>query len=151
KKWEYKPLVIPAETTTYFNGTLIVYTSPIQVTALDINTGKPVWQYAATQKRPSIFSTSGHLFVVEEKGVKEYRIGKTTEGVTDKETLTGLAQAYLAKGDRKQSELFVEKAAGIEANYPPLVLVRARLLKAQGNLGGAGKELARYARLVGLD
>jgi outer membrane protein assembly factor BamB len=82
---------------------------------------------------------------------KESAITQTPQTVTDKETLTALGRVYQAKGDLVRARLFIDKASEIDANYPPLELVRSRLSKAQGHMDEARRELARYASLVGLD
>jgi tetratricopeptide (TPR) repeat protein len=161
KKWEY-PSVDPLAEATYFNGTVTVYTSPLQMSALDVVTGNVLWQYASARK-PYVFMSArsasaiarspneSGFFIVEENGVKEYGVTPVSHRVTDKETLTELARAYQAKGDLDQARVFVDKASDIDANYPPLALLRGRLSKAQGRAEEAGRELARYASLIGLD
>ena len=157
KKWEY-PSIAPKEETTYFNRVITVYTAPLQLSALDVATGKLLWQYDVTigGRMPRVFTTAARFFILGETGVKEYSVGKRpppslNQAVTDKETLTELAGVYVVKGDLEQARVFVEKASEIDGNYPPLTLARARLLKAQGSKDRAGRELARYASLVGLD
>jgi len=132
------------------------------MSALDVVSGKVLWQYASTRK-PYVFVNArsasaiarspndSRFFIVEEGGVKEYAITRTFQSATDKQTLTELARAYQAKGDLSQASLFVAKASEIDTNYPPLELVRSRLSKAQGHTEQAARELARYASLVGLD
>ena len=144
KNWEYGPVDNLGEV-TYFNGVVTLYTSPVQISALDVATGKVLWAYADGRK-PHVFMAAGRFFILGDTGVKEYAAGKppAPDSVTEKETLTELARTYLAKGDSKQAGVFVEKASLVDSNYLPLVLVRARLLK-------SGPELARYASLVGFD
>jgi outer membrane protein assembly factor BamB len=161
KRWEY-PSVDPLAEATYFNGTVTVYTSPQQMSSLDVVTGNILWQYASARK-PYVFVNDGaerkrdsappqgKFFVVEEKGVKEYEIHPASSTVTDKQTLTELARVYQAKGDLAQARIFVDKASGIDANYPPVELLRSRLSKAQGRVDEGGRELAQYAGMVGLD
>jgi outer membrane protein assembly factor BamB len=120
------------------------------MSALDVVTGKVLWQYAST-RTPYVFTNNGRFHIVEEKGVKEYAITHTPHTVTDKETMTELARVYQAKGDLTRAHLFIDKASEIDANYPPLELVRSRLSKAERHEGAARLELARYASLVGLD
>jgi outer membrane protein assembly factor BamB len=149
KKWEY-PSVDPLAEATYFNGAIAVYTSRTRMSALDAVTGRTLWQYAGSS-RPYVFLSGGHFFIVDENGVKEHAMGNRSDTVTEKDTLTELARVCQAKGDLEQAQGFLKKASEIDANYPPIVLVRSRLLKAQGQREAAGKELARYAGLVGLD
>jgi hypothetical protein len=154
KRWEY-PSVDPLAEATYFNGTITVYTSPQQLSSLDVVSGQVLWQYASARK-PYVFindgaQPQGKFFIVEERGVKEYEIHPASQSVTDKESLTALARAYQAKGDLDQARVFVDKASAIDANYPPLELLRSRLSKAQGHAEEAARELAQYASLVRLD
>jgi serine/threonine protein kinase/outer membrane protein assembly factor BamB len=149
KRWEY-PSVDPLAAATYFNGTITAYTSPQQLSSLDVRSGNVLWQYTST-RRPYVFIDDGRFFIVEDRGVKEYAITPASHSVTDKETMTEIARAYQAKGDLEQTRVFVDKASEIDANYPPLELLRSRLSKAQGRADEAGRELAQYASLVGLD
>jgi TolB-like protein/outer membrane protein assembly factor BamB len=148
KSWEY-PLSVAVDEAMYFNHAIVEATSPTQLTTLDVRTGKMLWQYAAARP-PFVFTTAGRLFLLDDKGAKEYAVDQPADAVSDKQTLTELARVYLEKRDLKQAELFAGKAGEIDASYPPLVLVRARMLKVQGNAVRAGKELAQYASLVGI-
>jgi outer membrane protein assembly factor BamB len=151
KNWEH-PAFLSAADATYFNHTIVENTSPAQMTTLDVRTGKELWQYAASrQPWPYIFTNVGRLFLLDDKGVKEYAVAQPAESISDKQTQTELARAYLAKKDLKDAAVFAKKASDIDASYPPLVRVRAELLKAQGRGEQAAKELAQYAGLVGLD
>jgi outer membrane protein assembly factor BamB len=147
KKWEYS---IAGGQATYFNGVITVYTSPLQLSALSAQSGKLLWKYDGS-RTPYVVTTANRFFILGEKGVKEYSVGRQSTGVTDKETLTELARAYLAKGDLEQAGSFLEKASNLDGNYPPAALVRARLLEAQRKTDDAGQELLRYAGLVGID
>src|SRR5436853_30309 len=80
KRWEY-PSIDPQGEATYFNGVITVYTSPLQMSALDVRTGRLLWQYDATisgigGRPPRVFTTAGRFFILGENGVKEYSIGK---------------------------------------------------------------------------
>jgi serine/threonine protein kinase/outer membrane protein assembly factor BamB len=149
KKWEHSP-VIPLGEVTWFKGAILIYTSLVQISALDAGTGKVLWQHTGATM-PSIHSAASRPFVLDESGVKEYATGPQPEGVTEKATLIELARAYLAKNDLKSARAFVDKTLEQDPGYPDAVLIRARLLKAQGRGAQAGKDLARYASLVGLD
>ncbi len=151
KQWEYSPLHPVFDNSTYVNGVMVVYTSDRQLSALDAETGKTLWQVSSARTPPYAFSRSGRLFILEENGVKEYAIAKTSDTISDKEALSELAQTYLAKGDLREARVFLERASAIDPDYPPLRLAGARLLKAQGHKEAAGRELARYAVLVGVD
>jgi outer membrane protein assembly factor BamB/TolB-like protein len=150
KKWEHAP-ADPNHEATYFNGTILIYTSALQISALEAETGKTLWQVAGT-KTPWLYTSADRLFVLDDVGVKEYATGGAKQGgVTEKETLTELGRAYLAKKDLKSAPAFVEKALELDPNDPGATLVRARLFQAQGRAAEAGRQLARYASLVGLD
>jgi serine/threonine protein kinase/outer membrane protein assembly factor BamB len=149
KTWEYGP-VAAERNVTVFERTAIVYTSPTQLSALDLETGKVLWQFSGSGTTDAL-ANAGRLFIVDDTGVKEYRMTSPPSAVTDKGTLIELAQAYLAKRDVDQARVFVDKAGALDPDDPPLVLVRARLLKAEGNTARGGKELARYVDLVGID
>src|SRR5262249_47662508 len=138
KKWE-SPSGDTRMETTYFNGIITVYNSPVQMSALEVATGKRLWQVDGTRP-PLVYTNAGRFFVLEEHGAKEYAIRKPPKSITDKETLTELAKAYQAKGDPEQVRVFLDKASEIDPNYAPVSLVRSQLLKAQGNMNEAGRE-----------
>jgi hypothetical protein len=62
KKWEY-PSVDPLLDATYFNGAVTVYTSPGQMAALDVVTGKVLFQYIGDGK-PYVFTNNGRLHIM---------------------------------------------------------------------------------------
>jgi serine/threonine protein kinase/outer membrane protein assembly factor BamB len=149
KRWEYQP-VAPIGPVTYFGQTAILYNTLEQLSAVDVETGKVLWQYSGAGM-PAVLPSSGRLFIFDGNGIKENRITLAANAVTDKATLRELAQVYLTKRDLNQARIFADKASALDPDDPALVLLRARLWKAEGSASRAGKELARYVDLVGID
>lgn len=150
KRWEY-PHVEPVEV-DYFQGAVLMYTAPLQLSALEVGTGKILWQYSSEQAPPPyMYVTGDRLFVLDTNGAREYAGRQRGSGITEKETLTELARAYIQKKDLSSARVFLEKAAEVDTNDPGVVLVRARLLQAEGRKAQAGQSLARYASLAGFE
>lgn len=161
KQWDY-PSNARAQKPLYFKGVVILQTSPTQISALDAQTGALLWQYAgklATASlvsqlfgvnMPSVYLTDDSFFIVEQEGVKEYTIDKgAAQGITNKEALTELAGALLAKGEREEAPRFAATARSADPNYPPLRLLQARLDQARGDVAAARRELVTYVDLAG--
>jgi outer membrane protein assembly factor BamB len=151
KNWEY-PGVDMGPAVTFVDGAAVFYRSPLQISAIDTATGNQLWQYQGTGTTPpSVLSDSGRLFIIDDTGVKQYRTSGPATAVTEMTTLTELARTYRAKHDLNQARAFAAQASVLDPDYPPLVLLEARLSQAAGNAAESGRELARYADLVGLD
>jgi outer membrane protein assembly factor BamB/TolB-like protein len=138
KLWVY-PSTVPSTGAFYFKGVVVARTSSTQITTLDAKTGELLWQHTG-QPTDGIHLTSNGFFVVEEAGIKEYAIDiapPEDRRPSDKEVLTELAGALMAKGNNAGARTYIEKVRAIDPDYPPL-----RWL-----LG----EFAAYADLVGRD
>jgi outer membrane protein assembly factor BamB/TolB-like protein len=161
KQWEY-PSNARAQKPLYFKGVVILQTSGTQIAALDALTGAVLWQYSGKLAQnslfaqlfgadvPSVLLTDDSFFIVEQGGVKEYAIERgASQGITNKEALTELAGALLAKGDVPEASRFAATARAADPNFPPLRLLQARLAQARGDTVAARRELVTYADLAG--
>ena len=88
--------------------------------------------------------------MIEPNAIKQYSTGNISEALSEKQTLAKLGEVLLQQSDIAQAATVVQDAMAIDSNYPPAVLVHARLLEAQKSSQAAGQEFARYATLVGL-
>src|SRR5689334_1837998 len=96
---------------------------------------KKVW-YAYSFQSPGAIAAADSFFITEESGVKEYALAEAEgrHASTNREVLTELANALLAKGDLAEAECVVAKVAReIDADYPPVRALRARIEKAKGD------------------
>jgi outer membrane protein assembly factor BamB/TolB-like protein len=144
-RWEY-PAGISRKDITVVKGVVMARTSETHISALDRDTGALLWQYSGT-RQPGMFLTDRSLFVIEDNGLKEYAIDQAPQSITSvssQEVLAELAGALAAKGNLQDATAFLEKARQFDPDYPPVRLLRSRLLH-------DGRELAAYAGLVGTD
>ncbi len=141
KQWSF-PANYPFRALNGFKDMVAVNVSANEVVGLDGSSGKMVWRHTSTGST-FVLATTGRdaHAVVDDLGVREYVIEKNLSA-TDLEILTDLASAYLAIGDADNASAILDKAAGIEPNFPSIHLVRSRLLH-------SANELATYANLVG--
>jgi hypothetical protein len=110
---------------------------------LDRETGSLLWQYSGVELQ-EMFVTDHSLFVIEKNGLKEYPVDPAPQRISSKEILAELAAALAAKGNRQDAASFLDKAWQLDPDYPPVRLLRSRLLH-------DGRELATYTGLVGKD
>ena len=138
KRWMY-PSTVPSSGALYFKGVVAARTSSTQITTLDAKTGELLWHHIG-QPTDAIHLTSNGFFIMDQAGIKEYAIDivpPEDRRPSDKEVLTELAAALMAKGNQADARTYIEKAQAIDPDYPPL-----RWL-----LG----DFAAYADLVGRD
>jgi outer membrane protein assembly factor BamB/TolB-like protein len=151
KKWEY-PNKFANKQPRYFKGAVIFNTGNRDLACLDAETGTVIWQHSGV-RAPTVHITADSLFIADEDGVKEYSTERpAVAGIADKEVYTELARTNLLKGDLREAQVHAAKVlTGIDSNYAPARLVEARVLKAQGDRFGAGRDLATFLMLEGLE
>ncbi len=149
KKWDY-PNRSAAKDLHLFQGAAVFQSGAHEITCLDAQTGSPVWRHTGNGS-PQIHFAADRLFVSDDDRVLEYEPARqAVTGIADKEVYTELARTVLLQGDAKGAQVYARKVLEeLDPNYAPARLVESRILKAQADSSGAGRDLAAFLLLEG--